>query len=238
MILNIHAGHNPDGKVACGAVGLIKESTEARAVKDLVITELRKLKHTVYDCTVDDGKNANDVLKKIIAKCNQRNVDLDVSIHFNAGRSDKTGDNKVGGVEVLIYDKTTKAYDYAIKVCDAIKELGMTNRGVKLRPDLYFLNSTKAPAILIECCFVDDADDIKLYNRETMASAIVKGLTGVNTTPSTTTVTNTSTKNDFDIARETLIKLGITDGSRPENTVTRKEVWAMLYRIIDKYNLK
>ena len=24
---NVHAGHNPDGKKACGAVGLIKEST-------------------------------------------------------------------------------------------------------------------------------------------------------------------------------------------------------------------
>ena len=30
MIINVHAGHNPDGKVACGAVAIIKESTEAR----------------------------------------------------------------------------------------------------------------------------------------------------------------------------------------------------------------
>ena len=28
-------------------------------------------------------------------------------------------------------------------------------RGVKNRTDLYWLNKTKAPAILIECCFVD-----------------------------------------------------------------------------------
>ena len=34
MKFNIHAGHNPDGKIACGAIGLIKESTEARKVKD------------------------------------------------------------------------------------------------------------------------------------------------------------------------------------------------------------
>ena len=27
MKINVHAGHNPDGKIACGAVGLIKEST-------------------------------------------------------------------------------------------------------------------------------------------------------------------------------------------------------------------
>ena len=42
MKFNIHAGHNPDGKVANGAVGLIKESTEARVVKDKVIQYLRK----------------------------------------------------------------------------------------------------------------------------------------------------------------------------------------------------
>ena len=33
MKINVHAGHNPDGKIACGAVGLIRESTEARKVK-------------------------------------------------------------------------------------------------------------------------------------------------------------------------------------------------------------
>ena len=36
MKINIHAGHNPDGKIACGAVELIKESTEERTVKDKV----------------------------------------------------------------------------------------------------------------------------------------------------------------------------------------------------------
>lgn len=33
MKINVHAGHNPDGKVSCGAIGLIKESTEAKKVK-------------------------------------------------------------------------------------------------------------------------------------------------------------------------------------------------------------
>lgn len=49
MIINVHAGHNPDGKTACGAVGLIKESTEARAVKDALISLLKGQGHTVYE---------------------------------------------------------------------------------------------------------------------------------------------------------------------------------------------
>ena len=84
MIINVHAGHNPDGKVACGAVGVIKESTEARKVKDEVIRLLKAAGHTVYDCTVNDGTSANDVLVKIVKKCNTHKADLDVSIHFQS----------------------------------------------------------------------------------------------------------------------------------------------------------
>ena len=36
-----------------------------------------------------------------------------------------------------------------------MERLGFTNRGVKADEDLYFLNHTKGPAILIETCFVD-----------------------------------------------------------------------------------
>ena len=36
MKINIHAGHNPNGKVACAAIGLLDESTENRnVVKEL-----------------------------------------------------------------------------------------------------------------------------------------------------------------------------------------------------------
>ena len=85
MVINVHAGHNPDGKVACGACGILKESTQARKVKDIVIKKLRAKGHTVYDCTVNDGKSQTDVLKKIAAKCNAHTVNPDVSIPFNSG---------------------------------------------------------------------------------------------------------------------------------------------------------
>lgn len=178
MRINVHAGHNPDGKVACGAVGLIKESAEARLVKDKVIAKLKALGHTVYDCTVDNGKNQSDVLKKIVAKCNQNKVDLDVSIHFNSGASDRTGNGKTTGTEVLVYSNKSASYAIAKNICNAIASLGFKNRGVKVNPGLYVLKHTTAPALLVECCFVDDADDVALYDAERMANAIVKGITG------------------------------------------------------------
>ena len=177
MVINVHAGHNPDGKAACGAIGYIKESTEARRVKDEVVRMLRELGHTVYDCTVDNGTSASDVLKKIVSKCNAHKVDLDISIHFNAA-GNLPEDGKTTGTEVMVYSGYSKARDEAEAVCKEIASLGFKNRGVKFRPDLYFLKKTVAPAMLIECCFVNDKDDTNLYDYYKMAKAIVKGITG------------------------------------------------------------
>lgn len=177
MIINVHAGHNPDGKVACGAVGLLKESTEARAVKAQLISLLKKAGHTVYDCTVENGISQGDVLKKIVTNCNSHAVSLDISIHFNAGRLDYKGDGNKTGVEAYIFSEASKAKSYATAVCREIAKLGFSNRGVKTNRELYVLSHTKAPALLIECCFVDDKDDVELYDCNTMATAIFKGLT-------------------------------------------------------------
>ena len=177
MRINIHAGHNPDGMTACGAVGLIRESTEARAVKDRVVVQLTAMDHTVHDCTCNNGASQQDVLKRIVAACNAHEVDLDVSIHFNAAANPEP-DGKTTGTEVLVYDKTSKSVPWAQQIADSIAALGYRNRGVKERPGLYVLKHTKAPALLVECCFVDDPEDIAIYNADRMAAAIVAGITG------------------------------------------------------------
>lgn len=178
MKMNVHAGHNPDGKVACGAVGLIKESTEVRKVKDEVIRLLKADGHTVHDCTVEDGTSQSNVLAKIINKSNSKTVDLDVSIHFNTGAGDKAGNGKTTGTEILLYSSSSKATAYAQRVLKKIEALGYGNRGLKYLCDLAVLKSVKAPAMLIECCLVDDADDIKLYKYKTMAQSIAEGILG------------------------------------------------------------
>ena len=178
MRINVHAGHNPAGKVACGAASILNESTEARNVKNEVIRLLQLLGHTVYDCTCDNGKSQSDVLSKIVSKCNAHEVDLDVSIHFNSGASDTSGNDKTTGTEVYLTSDSSKAYEKAINTLNAIAALGFRNRGIKSNSKLYVLRKTKAPAMLIECCFVDDADDAKIYQASEMAKAIVLGITG------------------------------------------------------------
>lgn len=173
MVINVHAGHNPHGKVACGAVGLISESIENRRVKDLVVDELRRMGHTVYDCTVEDGTSQSDVLNRIIRKCNAHKVDLDVSIHFNSASN-----AQASGAEVYVYSDRSQAVSTARETLNAICSLGFRNRGVKTNSKLSFLRRTSAPAMLIECCFVSSDKDVSLYNAEEMAAAIVYGITG------------------------------------------------------------
>lgn len=177
--VTIHAGHNPSGKIACGASDLLDESTEARYITRKVIKLLRKNGIKAVNCTVDNGTSQSDVLHKICTKCNAvTDADLHISIHFNAGRGDRKGDGKTGGTEVLLTENISDKGDIAKRVCNQMEKLGFTNRGVKTRTDLYFLNHTKAPALLVEVCFVDDKDDYMLYtsDRDAVARAIVKAV--------------------------------------------------------------
>ena len=176
MKINIHAGHNPTNKIACGAVGLLNESTENRNVVKELKAILEAEGHTVYDCTCDNGTSVSDVISKIVAKSNSNNVDLDISIHFNSGANDKVGNNKSTGTECLIYNTSNNKEVIAKRICANIAQLGYKNRGVKIRTDLSILKKTKAPCILVECCFIDDLDDIKLYNPKSMAKAIAQGI--------------------------------------------------------------
>lgn len=195
MIFNIHAGHNPHGMRACGAVGLISESTEARKVKTLVVHKLRALGHTVYDCTVDNGTSQNDVLRKIVTKCNAHKVDLDISIHFNSGAKDLFGNKKTTGTEVFTYSNNSKANTYAKNIVDNISALGFKNRGLKHSKSLYVLRKTMSPSMLIEICFVDDKDDVLVYDANKVADAIINGILGKTVTNDTNQSTSPTENN-------------------------------------------
>ena len=179
MVVNVHAGHAPAGCKGCGAVGYLNESAVARQIKDEVILQLQQKGHKVYDTTYNKAGSASTVLNNIIRNCNLHKVDLDVSIHLNAGAK-RGSDGRVTGTEVWVYNLANpKTLTPATKICNKMKALGFTNRGVKQSKTLAFLKKTKSPAILVEVCFVDDEDDYKLYLKtgyRNVAKAIVEGI--------------------------------------------------------------
>lgn len=186
---NVHGGHS----LKCrGTSALLDEVVEDRKVKNKLIELLRANGNTVYDCTDDYSTTQDTNLRSIITKCNAHNVDLDISIHLNSARNDRVGDGKCGGVEVYAYDD--RAYGVAYQIAESIANtlgIGFHGTPVKYNKNLYVLRNTKAKAVLIECCFVDDKDDADHWNATKCAMAIASALgckTNVSTVKPTTNV--------------------------------------------------
>lgn len=188
---NVHGGHS----LKCrGTSALLDEVVEDRKVKNKLIELLRANGNTVYDCTDDYSTTQSTNLRSIITKCNAHNVDLDISIHLNSARNDRAGDGKCGGVEVYAYDD--RAYGVAYQIAESIANtlgIGFHGTPVKYNKNLYVLRNTKAKAVLIECCFVDDKDDADHWNATKCAMAIASALgckTNVSTVKPTTNVSS------------------------------------------------
>lgn len=180
-IYSVHAGHGKQDSKSCGAyTSHLKESVANRDVKDEVIKLLRQEGHTVYDDTVDYPSSASDCVNKQVANANSHSrVDLAISIHFNSGRKDLKGDGSIGGFEALVYSNSGTKATVGKRICSKMEGLGFRNRGVKTNTNLGFLKRTKHPCVLLEVCFVDDVDDVALYNKlgaKQIAKTIVEGI--------------------------------------------------------------
>lgn len=148
----ISSGHS---KFVRGASGVLDEVDEARKVVERVAEELddRGIDVTIFHDDTSDSQTEN--LNTIVDFHNEQDRDLDVSIHFNA----YVETEKPMGTECLYVSQGTLAG----RMSSAIAACGLINRGPKKRTDLFFLNTTDKPAILIETCFVDSLADAEVY---------------------------------------------------------------------------
>lgn len=149
----ISSGH---GKHVRGASGILDEVDEARRVVEHVADELRTRDVDVTTYHDDVSTSQNENLNRIVDYHNSRARDLDVSVHFNA----YVETTKPMGVEVLYVTQSMLAGQVSAAIADAGD---LIDRGAKKRTDLFFLNNTAMPAILLEVCFVDSSADADLY---------------------------------------------------------------------------
>lgn len=170
IILAIDIGHNVSYDT--GAVGIRKEDDLNRLVGNALISKLRERGIKVVNCTPNTAKSLNDSLYQRVITANNSGATLFVSIHHNACPGGY-------GAEVLCI-KNNYQGGLSRKVGEAIlnelSSLGLRNRGVKDRRDLYVINNTSMPALIVECAFVDSSSDMKNYNPERTAAAIYKGI--------------------------------------------------------------
>lgn len=177
--INISAGHTLPQSKAPGATGLagLRESVENRVVLNKLILLLRRDGINVNNCTCDFAKSSLDCLNNAVRLHNAFNADFDLQLHFNAGANKPVSDGKTTGVEAYVYNASSEIAHLANRMCECIAGIGYTNRGVKTTPKYKFITATEKPAILLECCFIDDIDDINLYSADKIATAIYAAIT-------------------------------------------------------------
>lgn len=123
-------------------------------------------------------KDEDDDLNQEVRESNAFGPDLTVSIHNNAGGGD--------GVEAWYSIVGGLGKTCAENILAEVIKIGQNSRGAKTRKgsngkDYYgFIRNTKAPAVIVECAFVDNATDIQIIDTEperiAMGEAIAKGI--------------------------------------------------------------
>jgi N-acetylmuramoyl-L-alanine amidase len=166
----ISSGHS---KYCRGAAGVLEEVDEARRIVDSVADILRERGVTVKTFHDDVSKTQDENLRRITDYHNDQTRQLDVSVHLNANQQT----DSPMGTEVLFVTQG----ELAAEMSEAIANAGtFKNRGAKKRTDLYVLNQTDMPCVLLEICFVDSSADAKLYeqNFERIVDSIATVLAG------------------------------------------------------------
>ncbi len=169
MIIGINCGHTLSGTIGGGALGILNESDETRAVGNALIDMLRRRGHTVINCTNDRASSVTENLSIICDIANAQYLDAFISLHFNAGGGT--------GCEAYTYNGRDRAY--AGEMTGALSDLGFRDRGIKNGSHLYVIRNTNAPACLLEICFVDNQSDADLYNNigaEAIAEALCNAI--------------------------------------------------------------
>jgi N-acetylmuramoyl-L-alanine amidase len=165
-----HGGSDP-GAVANNTKEKDLNLSVAKACRD-------ELKRHGVEVKMSRTKDENDTLREEIKECNAFSPTLAVDIHCNAGGGD--------GAEVFHHYGGGTGKTLAINILDEIIKTGQNSRGAKIRKntagrDYYgFIREITAPAVIVECAFVDNATDLETLStegkRKLMGQAIAKGI--------------------------------------------------------------
>lgn len=177
QLISMDAGHN--SKPDTGAIGIRQEDDMTKEIIALVNSKLIANGYSVVDCT-PYNQSFGDVGQSLefrVNKANSSNSAFHLCMHFNKFNS------QVHGSEVWIDSNASESSkQFAQQILNELVALGFANRGIKVG-SLYVPKYTKAPTVLVEGCFIDNIENMKIYNAEKMADAIVKAIIGVNATP-------------------------------------------------------
>lgn len=164
-----HGGKDP-GAVANGLKEKDLNLSIALACQDELV------RHGV-DVKMSRTTDENDQLTEEIRECNAFDPDLAADIHNNAGGGD--------GAEVFHHYGGGTGKTLAENILSEVVAIGQNSRGAKTKlnsngKDYFgFIRETNAPAVIVECAFVD-SKDVQIIDtaeeQKKMGVAIAKGI--------------------------------------------------------------
>jgi len=158
-----------DGKTYGGC----NEYKWCKAFSKQLASALKKNGHKVERIVCPEKKFSCSTQEKSykLNLINRNNYDLVIELHLNAASP------SAKGTEVLYKSPTGKKF--AKNIQNQLSSV-FYNRGIKKRIDLYILNGTKPPAILIETFFCTNKNDYAkakgLVKRKKIAKLIADGI--------------------------------------------------------------
>lgn len=237
-------GNGDPGACACGY-------QEADLVREIAPILKSKLSSYAEVDIFDMSKNMYRYLKN--NSFNFKVYDYVFELHFNAAANDTSGNGYTTGTEILVHpNESGTSVEKAI--LENICALGFKNRGIKVRSNLQNMNICKGRQgvsyALLETCFIDDADDVKLYQREkdavitAIANGIITGF-GLGSPSSAANALNDISGHYAEKHINKLFACGVVNGYgdmtfRPDNSITRAEFSTMIVNALEKvcgYNL-
>jgi N-acetylmuramoyl-L-alanine amidase len=174
MKILLIAGH---GAGDPGAIG--NGYREANLVREMLPPLSKKLSAYAEVTVFDTSKNPYEYFKT--HSFNFKNYDYVLELHFNAFKKEEISDGKSKGIEILVHP-LENGVGVENAILNNIVALGFTNRGIKRRSNLQNMNICKGKQgvsyALIETCFIDDIDDMLLYQskKEDVINGIANGI--------------------------------------------------------------
>lgn len=170
----IGVGHGGTDPGAVGVNGLKEKNVNLEIAKSCR-AELQR--HGV-EVAISRETDVSENLAQRIKECNAFKPDFALDIHNNAGGGD--------GCEIY-HSKNDKKDDlFAQNILDEIVKIGQNSRGLKTkeradgRAYFGFIREVNCPAVLVECAFLDNKNDVKIIDtleeQKTIGVAVAKGI--------------------------------------------------------------
>ena len=173
MNILLIAGHG------AGDVGAVGNGYKEADLTREVVTLLKPMLDNYANVTIaDTSRNWYSYISKG-GQFNFKPYNYVLEVHFNAGVNDTNGNGTTTGTEIYI-TTSEKTHGVETVIVKGISDIGFRNRGVK-RKNFTVINRVKNQGVssaLLEVCFIDDKDDVKLYqSRKTdIVKAIATGI--------------------------------------------------------------